>query len=68
MVCPKLPKSIRKFLRRKKSEIRRQFLDAKEAESKIEELVKEITGRTRKKISEDDKIRKNQQSVTDVPV
>ena len=55
-------------MRRKKSEIRRQFLDAKEAESKIEELVKEITGRTRKKISEDDKIRKNQQSVTDVPV
>ena len=45
----KLPKSIRKFLRRKKTEIRRQFLDTEEAEKKIEELLKEISERFRKK-------------------
>jgi len=37
-----LPKSIRKFIRRKKSEIRRQFLDTSEAEEKIRELVEKI--------------------------
>ena len=34
-----LTKSVRKFLRRKKSEIRRQFFDAAMAEEKIRELV-----------------------------
>ena len=35
----KLPRSIRKFLRRRKAEIRRQFLSPEEAEAEIRELV-----------------------------
>lgn len=42
----KLPKSLRKFIRRKKAEIRRQFLDEKEAEGKIGELL-ELVARAR---------------------
>ncbi|MBI2055745.1 MAG: hypothetical protein HYT42_02545 [Candidatus Sungbacteria bacterium] len=44
----RLPKSARKFLRRKKAEIRRQFLSLGEAEKKVGELVAAIAGRYNK--------------------
>jgi len=37
-----LPNSIRKFLRREKARIRREFSDSQEAELKIKELVAKI--------------------------
>ena len=58
-----LSKSVKKYLRRKKSEIRRQFLDAEEAEKKIAELVREIFVKTGRKVSNEDKNKQNQQSV-----
>lgn len=42
MRVSKLPKSIRKFLRKEKAQIRREILNSKEAESKIQELVVKI--------------------------
>lgn len=36
---PNLPKSLRKFLRKEKARIRREVLDSREAEKKIEELI-----------------------------
>ncbi len=44
-----LTKSVRKFLRRKKSEIRRQFLDSVVAEEKIQDLTKAFFDENRKK-------------------
>lgn len=38
----RLPSSARKFLRRKKAEIRRKFLSTEETESKVRDLVREI--------------------------
>lgn len=38
----RLPKSLRKYLRREKAQIRRQFLDEKEREEKIRELLKKF--------------------------
>lgn len=40
----KMPKSIRKFIRREKARIRRQFLDVKKQEEQIAELYKRIKG------------------------
>ena len=37
----RLPHSVRKFLRRRKAEIRRQFLSGQDAEEKIMELVRQ---------------------------
>jgi len=34
----KLPKSLRKYIRKEKARIRREFLDLKEAENKIKQL------------------------------
>lgn len=38
----KMPKSIRKFIRREKARIRRQFLDVKKQEEQIAGLYKKI--------------------------
>jgi len=38
----KLPKSLRKFLRKKKAEIRREVFDKKEQERLIEELYQKL--------------------------
>ncbi|MDP3785302.1 MAG: hypothetical protein Q8R12_04535 [bacterium] len=38
----RLPKSLRKFLRKEKARIRRQFLDSKIQEEKIKELLQKI--------------------------
>jgi hypothetical protein len=40
MVAKKLPKSIRKYIRKEKARIRRQALDLKEQEKQISELYK----------------------------
>ena len=40
----RLPRSVRKFLRRKKAEIRRRFLSRPEAEAKVRELVERTFG------------------------
>ena len=37
----RIPKSLRKFIRREKARIRRQFLDTKKQEEAIKELYKE---------------------------
>ena len=42
MAKSRLPNSIRKFLRKEKARIRREFLNANEAEAKIKELVAKI--------------------------
>jgi hypothetical protein len=42
MTKKRLPKSIRKFLRRKKAEIRSQFSDPGEQEKRIKELLEQI--------------------------
>jgi hypothetical protein len=42
MTEKRLPKSIRKFLRRKKAEIRSQFSDPGEQEKRIKELLEQI--------------------------
>lgn len=53
-----LPSSIRKFLRKEKARIRREFLNAEEAEAKIKELALKMMGQynkekaARKKIAE----------------
>ncbi|OGE74829.1 MAG: hypothetical protein A3K06_03740 [Candidatus Doudnabacteria bacterium RIFCSPHIGHO2_01_52_17] len=41
----RLPKSLRKFLRREKARIRGQFLDSQIREEKIMELLKKFSGR-----------------------
>jgi len=38
MTKSKLPKSVRKYIRREKAKIRKSFLEPKEAEQKIKEL------------------------------
>lgn len=38
----RLSRSIRKFLRRKKAEIRQQFLNLEESEPKVKELVERV--------------------------
>jgi hypothetical protein len=38
----RLPKSVRKFIRKEKARIRREILDLKEQEKKIQELYKKI--------------------------
>ena len=38
MAKSKLPKSVRKYIRREKAKIRRMFVDPKEVENKIQEL------------------------------
>ena len=42
MTKSNLPNSIRKFLRKEKARVRREILDSKEAEKKIQELVERI--------------------------
>lgn len=53
---------MRKFLRRRKAEIRRQFLSLEEAEVKVQELVKEAyrqyAGRSEQKIADAPQIAK----------
>jgi hypothetical protein len=39
MIKSGLPRSVRKFIRKEKSRIRREFFDTKEAEKKIQEFV-----------------------------
>ncbi len=39
MTKSKLPRSVRKYIRREKAKIRRMFADPKEAEGKIKELI-----------------------------
>ncbi|MEK7519196.1 MAG: hypothetical protein AAB565_00190 [Patescibacteria group bacterium] len=43
MTKKRLPKSIRKFIRREKARIRRQVLDLKEQEKLISDLYKKLT-------------------------
>jgi len=45
----RLPKSIRKYIRFQKARIRREFLDAKEQEKKIEEIYQKFRTLPKKK-------------------
>lgn len=48
-----LPHSVRKFLRREKARIRREYSDAAEAEKKIMELAREVRARSGRKVRDD---------------
>lgn len=47
MTKSKLPKSVRKYIRREKAKIRRVFADPKEVENKIKELMTKFNSRSK---------------------
>ncbi len=47
MKVKKLPKSLRKFIRREKGRIRREFSDLKEQENRIEDMYNKIAPKTK---------------------
>jgi len=46
MKLKKLPSSLRKFIRREKGRIRREFSDLKEQEKRIEDMYNKVTPKT----------------------
>ena len=59
----KLPKSVRKYIRKEKARIRRQVLDLKEQERLINELYQRFLKREKKSVSESQEKNKNSKTI-----
>lgn len=59
----KLPKSVRKYIRKEKARIRRQVLDLKEQERLINELYQKFLKKEKKSVSESQEKNKNSKTI-----